>query len=103
MIRHIFMFRFKPEATEQQKNDFAAEMNALKGKIPGVINLHAGKNLQWSSDKTDMIVIADLPDRKAWDAYLCHPLHLELGNRYFPLFDTDSINGIQLSYDEQES
>ena len=99
MVRHVFMFKFKPGVTEEQMNDFAREMNALKGKLPGVIDLHAGKNLQWSSDKIDMVVIADVPDKETWDAYLNHPLHLELAGRYFPLFDMETVNGVQLVYE----
>lgn len=45
MVRHIVSWNFKPELTEQQRKELAAQvveqLNALQGQIPGLVHIQA--------------------------------------------------------------
>ena len=74
MIRHIVLFRIKPE--------FKAEIPALvqnfytmKGRVEGLVDLEAGSDILGSERSYDIALVCTFTDRAAFDAYQTHPLH----------------------------
>ena len=45
MFIHIFGFRWKPHATEADKDRAAQDIVAFRGHIPGLIDVHVGPNV----------------------------------------------------------
>ena len=80
MIRHIVLFRIKPE--------FKAEIPALvqnfymmKGRVEGLVDLEAGADILGSERSYDIALICTFADRAAFDAYQTHPLHQPIRKR----------------------
>ncbi len=75
MIRHIVLFRWKPEATDAAKERVAAELSALPGKIPQVRAYHLGSDAGLVPGNADFALTADFDDQAAYLAYRNHPEH----------------------------
>ncbi len=80
MIRHIVLFRIKPE--------FRAEIPALveqlytmKGRVEGLLDLEAGADILGSERSCDIALVCTFADRAAFDAYQTHPLHVPIRRR----------------------
>ena len=80
MIRHIVLFRIKPE--------FKAEIPALvqniytmKGRVEGLVDLEAGADILGSERSYDIALVCTFADRAAFDAYQTHPLHQPIRKR----------------------
>ena len=80
MIRHIVLFRIKPE--------FKAEIPALvqnfytmKDRVEGLVDLEAGADILGSERSYDIALVCTFTDRAAFDAYQTHPLHQPIRKR----------------------
>ena len=80
-VRHVVVFKYRPQATEAQISEVTSAFRALKDRIPGVIafehgvnNSPEGKNLGFTHAYT--LTFADAAAR---DAYLPHPEHQAFG------------------------
>ena len=80
MIRHIVLFKIKPEFKEeipQQVKNFYG----MKGKVEGLLDLEAGADVLGSERSYDLALICTFADRAAFDAYQTHPAHLPVKKR----------------------
>lgn len=80
MIRHIVMFKIKPE--------YKAEIPALvqnfytmQGRVEGLVRLEAGADILGSERSYDLALICTFTDRAAFDAYQTHPAHMPVKKR----------------------
>lgn len=92
MVVHTFAFRWRPEATEDQKNRALAEIRALQGQIPGLIETLAGMNLSSRSPGYGLGGVMKFTDKAALDAYGPHPVHQNLVNWLMPLIDPVEVD-----------
>ena len=79
MIRHIVMWKFRRDL-EETPQQIAAEMKsrleALNGKIDGLLRAEVGINLKESASSFDAVLTADFPSWEAMEAYKVNPLHV---------------------------
>ena len=79
MVKHMVMWRLHDEVDGVGKNDKAVEikqaLEALNGKIPGLIHLEVGLDFDGSSQAADIVLYSELESREALAAYQAHPLH----------------------------
>ena len=87
MFIHIFGFRWKPEATENDKARAARDIQAFRGSIPGLIEVHVGPNLSPRGQGYAFAGLMIFKDKAACDAYTTNPLHLALLKWLVPLID----------------
>ena len=87
MIRHIVLFRIKPE--------FKAEIPALvqnfytmKGRVEGLVDLETGADILGSECSYDIALVCTFTDRAAFDAYQTHPLHQPIRKRMHEVRDS---------------
>ena len=80
-VRHVVVFKYRPEATEAQIAEVTDAFRALKDRIPGIVafehgvnNSPEGKNLGFTHAYT-----ITFEDAAARDAYLPHPEHQAFG------------------------
>ena len=80
-MKHIVIFKYKPEASEAQIQQVTAAFRALKDKIPGILAFEhgvndspEGKNLGFTH-----VYLLTFVDAKARDVYLPHPEHQKFG------------------------
>nr|WP_179490222.1 Dabb family protein [Granulicella arctica] len=94
MIVHTFAFRWKPEATQDQKDRALTEIRALQGQIPGLLETMAGVNISPRSQGYELGGVMKFADKAALDAYSDHPVHQKLLSWLMPL-----INPIEVDFE----
>lgn len=78
MIRHIVLFTWKNDATEEQKAAVASELSVLSKTLPGIRAYHFGPDAGLvASGNADFAVTGDFDDADAYLVYRNHPAHLE--------------------------
>lgn len=82
MIEHIVLFKWQETASEEQINQALTELNALKNKIPSIVDLSCGKNFSERNQGFQHGLIVRFNDRSSLDAYFPHPSHQEVVNHY---------------------
>ena len=92
MVVHTFYFRWKPAATASEKQRAHAEIIALQGQIPGLLETRAGFNFSSRSAGYDFGGIMKFSDRTAFDAYNDHPVHQRLLSWLKPLIDAIELD-----------
>jgi hypothetical protein len=75
MLEHIVLFRFKPETTDSTKQQIVAELMALKGKVPSILDISAGPNFSERNQGFEYGLVVRFADRQGLDIYQVHPAH----------------------------
>ncbi len=82
MIKHIVAWKLKDHAAGNDKRTNAiqlkARLEALRGKVPGLVTIEVGLNFNPADDASDVVLYSEFTDRAALDGYLNHPDHLAL-------------------------
>lgn len=83
MIKHIVMWRLK-DGAEKEKNAQAVkrELEALRGRIDGLLHLEVGLNFESSDAASDVVLVSEFASRKDLENYQNHPLHVAVGANY---------------------
>ena len=76
MIRHVVVWRLKPESGDRF-HDIRAALEAQRGRISGLLRVEVGRNFAASRRAVDFALICDFDSREALAAYHRHPAHLE--------------------------
>jgi hypothetical protein len=98
MYIHAFVFRWVEGITEEQKKRVKAEILALQGKIPGLLETHVGTNVSPRGQDYEFGGVMKFTDRAALDAYFPHLVHKALGEWLMPL-----IEPLELDFDAASS
>ncbi len=72
MVRHIVMWKLKNRADGSRLKE---ALEAMRGQVPGLMDIRVGLDFLHSDQSADMVLIADLENRAALDVYQQHPLH----------------------------
>ncbi len=80
MIRHIVLFRIKPEC-KPLIPELIENFRAMKGRIEGLVDLEAGADILGSERSYDIALVCTFADRAAFDAYQTHPVHMPVRKR----------------------
>ena len=79
MVRHIVLFTLKDHAEGATKAENArllkARIEAMRGAIPGLVELEVGINFEPGEAAYDLALVALLESRAALAAYQVHPAH----------------------------
>lgn len=78
MIKHIVMWKLKPgiELDDPRIEEAAAALRALKGVVPGLVDLHFGVDFSHKGFSYDMGLTSTLESREALEGYQVHPAHV---------------------------
>ncbi len=96
MIEHLVLFQWKPEAPAKAIAQAMTALRALKGQIPGIVDLTCGENFSPRSQGYTHALTVRLTDRAALDAYGPHPAHQRVVQEFIA-----PIRGSVLSLDYQ--
>jgi stress responsive alpha/beta barrel protein len=91
-VIHMFAFRWKPGITEEQKNHAMAEIKALQGQIPGLLETFVGANFSPRSQGYALGGVMRFADRAALEAYPSHPVHKKLIAWLMPLIEPVEVD-----------
>jgi hypothetical protein len=75
MIRHMVMFRWTPEATQEQKQRVAAELRRLPALLPVLRAYHVGADLGLVKGNFEFAAVADFDDLEGYQTYRDNPEH----------------------------
>ena len=79
MVKHIVLWRLKPEAHGRPAADNARaikeKLEALRGRIPGMLHLEVGIDFSREETSSDVVLVSEFESRAALDAYQVHPAH----------------------------
>lgn len=80
-VRHVVVFKYKPNATEAQIKQVTDAFRDLKGKIPGIVSFEHGINNspEGKNQGFTHVYFVTFEDAKARDTYLPHPEHKKFG------------------------
>jgi hypothetical protein len=78
MIRHVVLFRWKPEATQEQKARAASEIAKLPSIVPSVRGFECGADIRVNEGNFDFSVTADFDDEAGYIAYRDDPAHRQM-------------------------
>ncbi len=83
MIRHIVMWRFRRDLEESPREialEMKSRLEALNGKIDGLIRAEVGVNVKETASSFDAVLTADFSSWKAMEAYKINPLHVVISD-----------------------
>ncbi len=79
MVKHIVFWKLKEEAHGNGKATNASlikeKLEALNGKIEGLIKVEVGINFLESASNYDVALYSEVTSKEALDFYQNHPLH----------------------------
>jgi hypothetical protein len=75
MIRHVVMFKFKPEIAAPDRAAFVAALKNLPSQIPGILAPEVGVDFLGSPRSYHAALIFGFADRAGLEAYAKHPNH----------------------------
>ncbi|QIG39784.1 Dabb family protein [Microbacterium sp. 4R-513] len=78
MIRHVAVFRFIPEFTSDQREEWMSMLRKLPEQIPELRSMSVGTDLLRGAASHDVAIVADFDDLAGLEAYTRHPAHAEV-------------------------
>jgi hypothetical protein len=91
-VFHVFVFQWKPEATQAQKDRAAKDIAAFQGQIPGLLETHVGPNISPRGKTYTFGGIMRFKDQASLVAYVQHPMHQALLAWLVPLIDAIELD-----------
>lgn len=76
MIRHIVFFKFKPEASQEQKNKLVVDLTALEQKISLIKKLEVGLDIGRKKNSFDLALSVDFNTWEDVEKYSVHSDHI---------------------------
>ena len=74
MIKHIVMWKLRDKADAVE---IKARLEALNGKIPGLIKIEAGIDFLGSEQSADVVLYSEFKSEADLKTYIAHPAHQE--------------------------
>ena len=78
MLKHVVLFKFKPETTEDDIEKLAAGLGTLPGIIKEIREFVFGRDIVRSERSYDFGLVSSFDDRAALDRYTIHPDHQQV-------------------------
>jgi hypothetical protein len=76
VLRHVALFRWKPETTAADISKVEAALHQLPSKIPCILAYRFGRDLGVQDGNADFALVADFTDQEGLAIYANHPDHL---------------------------
>ena len=77
MIKHVVLFKFIEETTDDQLKELCNEFKLLKGEIPGLVEAQAGINTAQNNKGFRVLLTALFKNKVSLESYLSHSKHRE--------------------------
>jgi hypothetical protein len=81
MIRHVVLFTWDDEMTDELERQFTDELTALAPQLAGLRSYHAGPDAGIIEGNFDYAVVADFDDTEAYLAYRDNAVHQDIIGR----------------------
>lgn len=78
-VVHMVWFRFREDVEQARRDEHAALLEGLRGRVPGILGLEVGWNFTDRARGAQLGLLVRLESRAALDAYQVHPDHVVVG------------------------
>jgi Stress responsive A/B Barrel Domain len=75
VLRHVALFRWKPETTAADVSKVEAALHQLPSKIPCILSYRFGRDVGVQDGNADFALVADFTDPEGLATYANHPDH----------------------------
>jgi len=82
MFRHVALFTWTGQQTDEQVRSLADALAKLPAAIPEIRAYHFGPDAGIDPANSDFTVVADFDDAAGYVTYRDHPAHREVVDRY---------------------
>ena len=88
MVQHLVLIKPRADLTSQQKKALIDAFKRAVAEIPTVKHVRVGRRIvhgasyERATDTVDFLIALDFDDLAGLQAYLRHPAHEELGERF---------------------
>ncbi len=76
MIRHVVVFTWLAEATDEQKKYVSDQIATLPSQMTGLRAYLFGPDIGLAEDNAEFAIVADFDSAEDYLAYRTHPVHL---------------------------
>lgn len=94
MIKHMILWKIDEKFSEDEKakilEDAKRELEALKGKVPGLIEIKL-QTEKLPSSNADMMLDSTLESEEALKNYQVHPDHVAVANNFVRPFTSERL------------
>lgn len=84
MVKHIILWTLKDEFSEAEKakikKEIKEDLEALKGKIPGLVDIKVNVTGRLSSSNADLMLDSTFESEEALKGYAKHPEHVAVAD-----------------------
>jgi len=78
MLRHIVLLRWRPEASDADKQAVHDELAKLPAAIPEIHRYVFGDDARLADGNFDFAIVADFESRPDWQTYVSHEQHQQV-------------------------
>lgn len=78
MLRHVALFRFKPEFDEAQRKAWIQMLMDLPSEIPEIRSMSVGEDVLGTSNSYEVGLVADFDSLDDMEIYNRHPRHQDV-------------------------
>jgi hypothetical protein len=82
MFRHVVLFRFTPQTSEEQQQELARQLRTLPGAIEQIKAYHVGLDAGLNPGNYQFAVVADFDNVEDYLVYRDHPVHRDIIAKY---------------------
>jgi hypothetical protein len=82
MIRHVVLFTWKPDTTQEQQEALHAQLAKMPPAIEVIRAYRYGPDAGINPANSDYVVVADFDDAAGYITYRDHPAHRAMVERY---------------------
>lgn len=75
MFRHIVLVKWKPEATEAERQAMREAIEQLPSQVPEIIDVRCGLDVGRGPNNYDMATVFDFEDSAAFECYIASAAH----------------------------
>lgn len=77
MIKHVVLFKFKPDSSEARFGELEKRLKGLPGLIPEIKSYEFGLDVMRSARSYDFALVSAFEDIESLNRYQTHPAHVE--------------------------
>jgi hypothetical protein len=82
MFRHVVLFRFTPQTSQEQQEELARQLRTLPGAIEQIKAYHVGLDAGMNPGNYQFAVVADFGSVEDYLVYRDHPVHRDIIGKY---------------------
>ncbi|MFQ5518859.1 MAG: Dabb family protein [Mariprofundus sp.] len=92
MVKHIVMWKLRDKT---DAGEIKQRLEALDGKIPGLIKIEVGIDFLESEQSADVVLYSELDSREALEAYQTHAEHMAV----VPIVKAAAVSRVVVDYE----